>query len=344
MMKKRIKVYFICSLIVMLFLGGCSTNTPSTTQSETEGPGETTAAPELWKPTSAVTFIIPSSAGGGHDTAARAFAKSAEKYLDVPINIVNQPDGAGVVAFTQMMNAKADGLTIGQASISLVSDQYLVEGATYDQDSFAYIGMNSADANHLVVSTEGPYKDMNLEEFLEYAEANPKNIRIGVSGSWTNHDYTRHLIEQTAGVEFTRVSIKGGANIVLAILGGDLDAGVPYPSEIKAQVDAGKLKILAASGEERSMFYPDVPTFKELGYDVDLVVWRAMVLPKDTPDDILAGWRDIYEKIMTDPETKAEFEKVGVTFYHKDFQDTKRIIDNSHDIYKSIIDSGVVQK
>jgi tripartite-type tricarboxylate transporter receptor subunit TctC len=68
-----------------------------------------------------------------------------------------------------------------------------------------------------------------------------------------------------------------------------------------------------------------------------------MILPKDTPQDVLDGWRDIYEKTMSDPKTIAEFEKVGVTLSHKNAEGTKEMIDKSHDIYKAIIDSGVVQ-
>ncbi len=339
---KNNKILLIISFVLVLTLAftACSDKIDTTSESGEE----TGEVKELWKPNKAVTFIVPSSAGGGHDNAARVFAKSMEKYAGVPINIVNQPAGAGVVAFTEIMNAKTDGLTLGQASISLVSDQYLVDGATYNQNSFNYIGMNSTDANNLVVSSDGPYKDMDLKQFIEYAKENPKKIRLGVSGSWTNHDYTRHMLEQTSGTEFTRVSIKGGANIVLGILGGDLDAGVPYPSEIKAQIDAGKLKVLAVSGEDRSSFWPEVPTFKEQGYDVTLTVWRAAILPKDTPDEILAGWQDIYEKTMSDPETEEEFKKVGITMSYKNAEETIKIINDSHDIYKQIIDSGVVSK
>jgi len=338
---KNILIIISCILVLTIVFTGCAVKT----EAPAEATGENTEVKaEAPKPDKAVALIVPSSAGGGHDNAARVFAKCAEKYAGVQINIVNQAAGAGVVAHTEVMKAKPDGLTLGQASISLVSDQYLVEGATYNQDSFKYIGMDSTDANNLVVSTEGPYKDMDLKEFVEYAKANPKKVRVGVSGSWTNHDYTRHLLEQTSGAEFTRVSIKGGSNIVLGVLGGDLDAGVPYPSEIKAQVDAGKLKVLAVSGEDRSSFWPEIPTFNENGYDVNLTVWRAIMAPKETPEDILEGWRDIYEKTMTDPETIKEFANVGITMSHKNAEDTLRIINDSHDVYKAIIDSGVVKK
>jgi putative tricarboxylic transport membrane protein len=298
---------------------------------------------KLWKPTKAITLIVPSAAGGGHDIAARVFAKCAGKYAGVPINIVNQIAGGGVVAQEQLKAAKPDGLTVGQAAISLVTDQYLVKGVSYDQNSFIYIGMDSSDPGNLVVSTKGKYKDMDLKQFLAYAKAHPKEIRMGVSGSWTNHDYTRYLLEQTAGVEFTRVQVKGGNNVVLGILGGDIDAGVPYPSEVRAQVDAGNLKILAVSGEERSPFWISIPTFKEQGYDVTLTVWRALILPKGTPDNIIQGWKDIYEKTMTDPETKQAFVDVGTTLYYKNSVETIKIINDSAVVYKAIIDTGVVQ-
>jgi tripartite-type tricarboxylate transporter receptor subunit TctC len=345
MRNKKIRLLISLILVLTLVFTACATKREApaeTTGENTEAKAAETK--ELWKPDKAVTLIVPSTAGGGHDNAARVWAKCAEKYAGVPINIVNQASGAGVVAFTETMNAKPDGLTLGQASISLVSDQYLVDGVTYNQDSFEYIGMDSADANSLVVSTSGPYKDMDLKEFIEYAKANPKKIRIGVSGSWTNHDYTRYLLEQTSGAEFTRVSIKGGANIVLGVLSGDLDAGVPYPSEIRAQVEAGKLKILGITGNDRSNFWPEVPTFKEHGYDINLSTWRAIIVPKETPADILAGWEDIYEKTMNDPETVKQFEDVGITFIHKNAEETEKYVQESHDVYKKIIDAGVVTK
>lgn len=337
-MKKRIA--FLLSVIMILSFVGCGSNSSKPASPDSPSSNEST---EKWRPSSAVTLIVPSTAGGGHDNAARLWAKCAEKYAGVPINIKNDGSGSGVVAQTNMMTADTDGLTIGQVSISLVSDQYLVEGASYNQDSFKYIGLDSTDANYLVVSANGPYADMDLEEFLTYAKANPDIVRIGVSGTWTNHDYTRYMIQETAGVEFTRVSIKGGANIVLSILGGDLDAGVPYPSEIAAQVEAGNLKILALTGNERSPFWPDVPTFTECGYDINLAMWRALVLPEGTPDEIIEGWNEIYELTMNDPETIQAYADAGITYCNLGGHDaTKAYVEASHDVYKTIIDTGVV--
>ena len=349
-MKKRIAIILAMGLCISLAACGNRPQT-STGSASSEPAGSSSTAQsqdpveekESWHPDSAVTLIVPSSAGGGHDVTARLWAKCAEKYAGVPINIVNETTGGGVVAMTNVMNAETDGLTIGQGAISLVTDQYLVEGATYTHNDFTYVGLDATDANYLVVSADGPYKDMDAKQFLEYAAANPGKIRIGVSGNWTNHDYTRHLIEQTSGASFTRVSIKGGANIVLGVLGGDLDAGVPYPSEIAAQVEAGNLKVLALTGNTASPFWPDVPTFQELGYDINLAMWRSIILPKDTPQEIVDGWNEIYELTMNDPETIQAYQDAGVTYVNLGGHDAvKEYVDASHEVYKQIIDSGVV--
>jgi len=301
-------------------------------------------AQDKWEPTQPITLIVPSKPGGGHDNTARAFAKSAEKYTGVAINVLNESAGGGVVAFTNILQAKPDGYTIGQGSISLVTDQYLVPGAVYNQDSFKYICTIASDPNNLIVKKDGPFGNMSLEEFIAYAKENPKKVRIGVSGNWTNHDYVRYQIEQATGVEFQRVSIKGGANIVMAILAGDLDCGVPYPSEIRGQVMAGKLKILALSGSERLSLWPDVPTFEEEGLDVNLTVWRTLVVPPETPDNIVQGLYEIFKKTMNDPETIKTYENIGIGYIFKGPEETRQMINNSHDRYKLIIDEAGLSK
>ena len=215
-----------------------------------------------WRPTRAITIIVPSRPGGGHDVTARVFAKYAQKYAGRPLVIVNEEAGAGVVAYTKVLQAKPDGYTIGQMSISLVSDQYLLSGAKYNQESFTLLSQNAEDVSCLVVKKGGPY-DKSLEDFIAEAKQNPKKVRMGVSGNWTNHDYVREQIEMVTGAKFQRVSIKGGAQIVMAILAGDLDAGVPYPSEVQGQVDSGEMKILAHTGSQRLAQWPDVPTFEK---------------------------------------------------------------------------------
>ena len=296
----------------------------------------TTASAEDWRPTRAVDLIVPSGAGGGHDNNARLLGAVLEKYAGQPINIINQPAGGGVVAYKQMRDAEADGHTIGQVSVSIVSDQFRIEGVDYNKDSYAYIGQISADQNVLVVKADGPYGDMNITQFIEAAKAEPGSVAFGVSGNWTNHDYTRYQIEQVTGASFLRVPIKGGAQIVLSLLSGDVQAGALYPSEIKAQVDAGALKPLAHNGSGPLAAWPDVPSFTSLGLKADLAIWRALVMPKETPENIRKGWEAILEKAMNDPALKEGYGNAGIGYAYRGAEDTEALVDLAETAYREI--------
>ncbi len=307
------------------------------------GPLSVAGAQEAWKPARPITIVVPSRPGGGHDVTARVFAKYAEKYAGRAFTILNEDQGAGVVAFNRVLQAKPDGYTIGQMSVSLVSDQYLVKGVKYNQDSFTLICQIAEDPNCLVVKKGGPY-DKNLDEFVAEAKKNPKKVRMGVSGNWTNHDYVREQIEMATGAKFQRVSIKGGAQIVLAIIAGDLDAGVPYPAEIQGQVEGGELRILAHSGAQRLSMWPDVPTFREKGLAVDLSVWRILAVPKGTPDHVVKALFEIFKKAMEDPELKKTYKEAGIGYMFKGPEETTKFVRASHGKYKEIIDKAGLMK
>lgn len=298
-----------------------------------------------WKPSRAVSLIVPSAPGGGHDNNARILGAVMEKYAGQPVNIINQAAGGGVVAYNEMMNAKPDGNSIGQVSVSIVSDQFRIKGVNYNKDTYAFIGQISTDQNLLVVKADGPFGKMDVKQFVEYAKANPGKVPFGVSGNWTNHDYTRFQIEQATGAKFLRVPIKGGSQIVLSILSGDIQCGALYPSEVKSQVDAGVLKILAHNGDRPLAAWPQVPTFTSVGMPVDLAIWRALVMPKNTPDEILAGWRKILEQAMNDPAVKDGYAKAGIGYAYKDGPAMAKLAAAAEQTYSQIsVKAGIVKE
>jgi tripartite-type tricarboxylate transporter receptor subunit TctC len=305
--------------------------------------GTASSLAQEWKPNRPVNLIVPSGAGGGHDNNARLLTSVMEKYAGQPINVINQPAGGGVVAYKEMRNAAPDGHTIGQVSVSIVSDQFRLPGVDYNKDSYAYIGQISSDQNVLVVKADGPYGKMNAKEFLEAAKAKPESVAFGVSGNWTNHDYTRHQIEQATGAKFLRVPIKGGAQIVLALLSGDVQAGALYPSEIKSQVDAGVLKPLAHNGSEPLEAWPDVPSFTSLGLPVNLEIWRALVLPKNTPEEVKKGWEAILKKTMNDPAIKEGYANAGIGYAYKNAADTYEMVGEAATAYQTISEQAGVK-
>lgn len=282
-----------------------------------------------WKPTGTVTLIVPSTPGGGHDTNARALARVMEKHAGQSIVIVNQPAGGGVVAYNEMMKAKTDGQTLGQVSTSLVTDKYRLDNVRYDGSSFTYVGEISEDPNLLVVSAKGPLAELDIKGVIETAKTEPETINIGVSGNWGNQDYVRFALEEATGAKFRRIPIKGGRQILLGLLSGDIGIGLLYPSEVKAQVDSGELKVIAHNGEIAPEGFGNVPSFKESGIDVGLSVWRALVLPKETPAEIASGWERILADTMKDPALKEAYKSVSIGYAYKDTAETEALVKES---------------
>ena len=282
-----------------------------------------------WKPTGTVTLIVPSTPGGGHDTNARALARVMEKHAGQSIVILNQPAGGGVVAYNEMMKAKTDGQTLGQVSTSLVTDKYRLDNVRYDGSSFTYVGEISEDPNLLVVSAKGPLAELDIKGLIEKAKTEPETINIGVSGNWGNQDYVRFALEEATGAKFRRIPIKGGRQILLGLLSGDIGIGLLYPSEVKAQVDSGELKVIAHNGEIAPEGFGNVPSFKESGIDVGLSVWRALVLPKETPAEIASGWERILADTMKDPALKEAYKSVSIGYAYKDTAETEALVKES---------------
>ncbi len=282
-----------------------------------------------WKPTGTVTLIVPSTPGGGHDTNARALARVMEKHAGQSIVIVNQPAGGGVVAYNEMMKAKTDGQTLGQVSTSLVTDKYRLDNVRYHGSSFTYVGEISEDPNLLVVSAKGPLAELDIKGLIEKAKTEPETINIGVSGNWGNQDYVRFALEEATGAKFRRIPIKGGRQILLGLLSGDIGIGLLYPSEVKAQVDSGELKVIAHNGQIAPEGFGNVPSFKESGIDVRLSVWRALVLPKETPAEIASGWERILADTMKDPALKEAYKSVSIGYAYKDTAQTEALVKES---------------
>jgi tripartite-type tricarboxylate transporter receptor subunit TctC len=295
-----------------------------------------------WKPKGPVTFIIPSNPGGGHDTAGRVFAKAIQDNTGIKLNVVNNATGGGTVAFAELMKSKPNGMTIGQMGLGLTTDQYTVPDCEYTPDSYRYIGIPTGDNIHLVVSTKGKFKDMSLKQFLEYCKTH--EVSTACSGTWGQSDTSRYLIEKVAGIKFRRVGIKGGAKCALAVISGDVDSALVFPAEIASQVKAGNLKILGQLGTKRNHFFPDVPTFKELGYDINVPSFKVIALPKDTPDEIYNGWVEIFKLTLANPETAKAYEKVNVEPMNLVGDEAYQYVMKTHNFMKKIIDTGVMKQ
>jgi len=228
-------------------------------------------------PEKPIEMIVAYSAGGGADVLGRTVGKYLETALGGSTSVVvkNVTGAGGLIGFTTTAAAKPDGYTIGvfnlPAAFALTQDRK----ADYDMNSFTYLANFVQDPNTVVVSAKSEYK--TLAEFIAGAKAAPGAITVGLSSLGGNDHFSAIMMEEAAGVEFSLVPFKGASVVRTALIGGHVAAGTMALSQTTAFKD--DIRVLAVLDDKRSAFRPDVPTAKELGYNVKMGSLRGVVGP-----------------------------------------------------------------
>ena len=283
-----------------------------------------------------VKVIIPKGAGGGTDTSARGMLQFLGKNIE-GINFVpvNKPDGGGVTGMVETANADADGYTLGMVTVELAMFPHQGKSPVTYED-FAPIAAPIAAPAALIVPADAPYD--TLDEFVAYCKENSGKLQVGNSGMGAIWHIAAMKFEEEFDVKVKHVPYPNGtADIVAALLGGHIDATFADPSGVKGQYEAGQVKIIATMSAERSNLYPDVPTFKELGHDLTIRAWAALVAPKDTPADVLQILRDAADAIYDDPEYIQYFVKQGIDPTHIVGDDCYEMMKQDHELYEQML-------
>jgi tripartite-type tricarboxylate transporter receptor subunit TctC len=271
-------------------------------------------------PTRSITMIVPFPPGGVADTTARPTAATMEKILKQPVTIANRPGAGGAVGNAAVANAKPDGYTILMAlsSISVIpaADDLFNRKAAYALDQFAPIALISADPTILTTHPSLPAK--SLKELVALARSKPGGLSFSTSGVYGALHMPMEMFLHAAKLKMRHVPTTGGGPAITAVLGGHVDLTAGGPSAITPHVKAGKLRPLASWGPKRHPGFPDVPTFKELGYDIEYLIWAGMFAPKGTPDAVLKVLRDAARKTVEDPEFKASMAKLNSPIHYLD--------------------------
>ena len=241
-----------------------------------------------------VSVMVAYSPGGATDFQARIVTMMAgnEEYLGQPIVIVNKPGAGGKVGWNQFAaKAKPDGYDLAAYNVPHFIAQSIVFETDYDIDNLEPIANWGADPAVLVVNKDSEFN--SARDLLDYAEANPGKVTVSGAGLYVGHHIAFLQMQRASGTELQYVPHKGGAPALKSVLGGQVMAGVNNLSDAYRSRD--NLKILAVADLERNTeFLPDVPTFKEQGYDIDdsSVNFRGIMAPQGTPQatlDLLAA-------------------------------------------------------
>ena len=286
---KKILASMLSAAIVsaMLFTGcGSSGSAPAADASaagSTPPPGNAGGTATDY-PTQQITMVIQASPGGLSDTNARAIAQLVQEDLGVPVVCTNKPGASGAVAMSFLQASKPDGYTIGYVPVELSMVQALGYATDVYPDAFDLISGCNTQPAAITVRADSGWN--SIEDLVNYAKENPGQLRVGNSGTGSIWQVAGDSFANAAGIEVNQVPFDGAAPAVAGLMGKHIDMVSVSEFEVSSGVASGELKILAVCSEERSKFNPDVPTLKELGYDVNVSAWGGFALPKDTPDDV----------------------------------------------------------
>lgn len=302
------------------------------------------AAPPLHAetyPSGPITLIVAWPAGGGSDISMRLLADALTKQVKVPVVVLNKPGAGGAIGHREIANAKPDGYTIGMYSSGGIALPYLNPDANV-YDDFQPIAFYGEDPGALEASTASGIT--SLKEYVERARANPGKIKNANDQPGGASFLAIALYEKMMNFKVTRVSYAGYAPSVVALMAGEVDsASVPIPDTIE-QHRAGKLRILGVSANERHFMAPEIPTFKEQGFDVVVGAWRCLVGPKGIPQDRLSFLEQHVIAALKDPEFIEKAHKAGFVVSPGDAKETYRHWqEDDARLYPVLLEAGLVK-
>jgi len=262
-------------------------------------------------PTKPIELVVPFAAGGSTDVLARLVAKYAPKYFDKPLVVVNKPGGGGITGTEGVVRSKPDGysLFVGYGSgHDLVTPHF--QKMPYDTfNDLVSVCRLSIHSIVMIIRGDAPYK--TLKELVEWGKKRPQ-VTASVSTKAGSVDITFQAVGKATGLKMVTVPFRGGAESVTAIVGGQTDCGGNHPSEVISHIKAKRLIPIAVALENRDPAIPDVPTFKELGYNVTAVgSVKGVAAPKGTSPEVVRYLAERFKKVCDDPEFIKSMKDIG---------------------------------
>ena len=280
-------------------------------------------------PDRTVTLVNPFPPGGVVDVQGRPLAAALEKALKQPVVILNKPGGAGGVGYAFVASAKPDGYTVlgGLVSVSSIPEADKLFGRTpsYSLDQLVPVARVSADPVYVAVRTESPWK--TLKEMLDAIKAKPMGYSYSSSGPYRALHVPTEMLLQSAGAKARHLPTTGGGPAINALLGGHVDFTTGGPAALAGQMKAGKFRVLAGSGAQRHPVLPDVPTLKELGYDIEYYIWLGLFVPKGTPEATVKTLRDATRAAVNDPDFKGAMANMNAIVAYQDQPEFRKFWD-----------------
>jgi tripartite-type tricarboxylate transporter receptor subunit TctC len=263
-------------------------------------------------PTRALTMINPFAAGGPNDVPARLFAQRMGEILEQSVIVENVGGAGGMNGADRVAKAQPDGYTFLLGTVGTqAQNQALYKKPAYDSTrDFASVGLFLEAPLVLVVRKDLPVTSM--KEFVAYAKANADKMQFASAGTGSAIHLGCALMNSVTGLNITHIPYRGSNPAMQDLASGRVDYLCDIVTTAKPQIDGGTVKAIAVLNEVRSAALPDVPTAMEQGFDVKAYTWNAFLLPKGTPEPIVAKLNHAMVETMKTPAVREKLDAVGL--------------------------------
>jgi len=269
------------------------------------------AAPRLWAqerfPSRPITLICPWPPGGSSDAVIRAFAESVGRALGgASVVVENRAGAGGTLGAAAMVTAKPDGYLLTQLPLGIYRIPHMQKTPFDPVKDITHIICTTGYTFGIVVPADSPFR--TLEDMIKAAKAQPGKINYGHTGVGTTPHLAIEEFSQKAGIELNHIPYKGSAEILQAILGGQLMM-MSGTTEFAPHVEAGRLRLLATLGRNRTKRFPNVPTVRELGYDTITESPFGFGGPRGMDPTVVRTLHDAFKRALEDPKVLAMLDK-----------------------------------
>lgn len=277
-------------------------------------------------PEQPITMVVPYSAGGGADNAARIIAQGMGEVAGQSVVIENKGGASGAIGAAYVARAKPDGYTV-LFDASAFAINPALRKLPYDvKKDFVPVSQAVSVPNILVAAPGSAFN--NLPDFITAARANPGRYTFASYGPGSLAQMAAELLKKDAGIDVVHVPYKGGAPAIVDVMGGQVDVYFANAASSLNYVSGGKLKALAVSSAKRMPELPNVATVGEAGIkDFDVAEWNGLFLPAGTDPAVVAKLQDLVQKALARPDTREKLAKLGLTPVGSSAADFAKFVD-----------------
>ncbi|HQS14287.1 tripartite tricarboxylate transporter substrate binding protein [Reyranella sp.] len=268
------------------------------------------AAAQDW-PSKPIRIVVPFPSGGTTDTAVRPLAERLSQQLGVSVVVENKPGAAGRIGYDFAAKAAPDGYTLLAGTDSLGLQPHLDPPPNYDPiRDFAPIAQLSSQP--LVIAVHPSLGVTTLQQLVALGRTQREPIGYATSGIGSSQNFAGEWFARVSGLKLLHVPYRGGGQAVNDLLAGQVQLAVLGIAPLIPYQKAGRIRILAVTTAERSPALPDVPTLKELGYDVVVDQWMALLAPAKVPPAILQRLNAEVNTALRDPRLREIYAGVAM--------------------------------